>query len=117
MRRPPSTAPQAEAGRGMPRPYAAMHNVRRGDALRRPPSTAAHPETGRGSPSPLRRERGLTWGAILPKYRAPRAPRGKLARRFATRGLPSLRVRPVGFGKAGTEEGAILAHRHEMRTR
>jgi hypothetical protein len=32
----------------------------------------------------------------------------KLARRFATRGLSAASDRPVGFGDAGTKEGAIL---------
>jgi hypothetical protein len=41
-----------------------------------------------------------------------------LARRFAAHGLSAASAKPVGFGKSGTEEGAILSQKHhEMRTR
>jgi hypothetical protein len=37
----------------------------------------------------------------------------KLAWRFATRGLSAASARPVGFGDAGTKEGAILEHQQD----
>src|SRR5262249_18170082 len=51
---------------------------------------------------------GLTCPRFAPRTPAPREPL-RPARRFATpRSCPPLRPRPVGSGKAGTEEGAIL---------